>query len=299
MYRAFLEGMTERQIAEELNRRGVRTDLGRAWTRGTVHQILTNEKYIGNNVYHRTSCKLKRKHVDNPPEMWIRSDGAFPAVVDPQQYALVQDAILTRTKRYSDQEMLGSLKELWQRLGQISGLLIDEQDAMPSSSAYRSRFGSLVRAYQLIGYTPSTDYSFIEINRYLRNRYPEIVQQVISRLASLGIAVERDPATDLLVLDRELSVSVVLSRCHLSETGAKRWMLRFDTGLRPDLTIAVRMDETNQEILDYYLLPALDLAEPKLRLATDNHVLFDAYRFNDLEFFFQLAERIAVEETAA
>ena len=46
---------TDHEIAESLNARKILTDLGRAWTRGTVHQVLTNEKYIGNNVYHRTS----------------------------------------------------------------------------------------------------------------------------------------------------------------------------------------------------------------------------------------------------
>ncbi|MEN9404074.1 MAG: hypothetical protein RL091_2777 [Verrucomicrobiota bacterium] len=68
------DGWVESEIAADLNRRGLKTDLGREWTRGTVHQILTHEKYIGNNVYHRTSCKLKRKHVQNPPEMWVRAD---------------------------------------------------------------------------------------------------------------------------------------------------------------------------------------------------------------------------------
>jgi hypothetical protein len=38
-----------------------------------VQQILTNEKYIGNNVDNRRSFKLKRKRVANGPEMWIRS----------------------------------------------------------------------------------------------------------------------------------------------------------------------------------------------------------------------------------
>jgi DNA invertase Pin-like site-specific DNA recombinase len=73
MYRAFLEeGKTEKKIAQELNAQKILTDLGQPWTRGTVLQVLTNEKYIGNNVYHRTSFKLKRKHVQNPPAMWIR-----------------------------------------------------------------------------------------------------------------------------------------------------------------------------------------------------------------------------------
>src|SRR5690348_16013778 len=56
IYRAFVEeGKPEREIAELLNTRKVRTDLGRAWTRGTVHQVLINEKYVGNNVWNRVS----------------------------------------------------------------------------------------------------------------------------------------------------------------------------------------------------------------------------------------------------
>ena len=57
-----------------LNDEGGLTDLGRPWTRGTVHQVLTNEKYIGNNVYNRISFKLKKKRVVNPPDMWIRGE---------------------------------------------------------------------------------------------------------------------------------------------------------------------------------------------------------------------------------
>ena len=70
MYQAFIEeGKKESELALILNRKGILTDFQRPWTRATVHEVLTNEKYIGNNVYHRTSCKLKRKHVENPPEM--------------------------------------------------------------------------------------------------------------------------------------------------------------------------------------------------------------------------------------
>ena len=46
-------GKLEAEIAALLDERGVKTDLDRPWTRGTVHQVLTNEKYIGNNVYNR------------------------------------------------------------------------------------------------------------------------------------------------------------------------------------------------------------------------------------------------------
>ena len=58
------------------------------------------------------------------------------------------------------------------------------------------------------------------------------------------------------------------------------------------------MDEANQGIKDYYLFPAIDLAATNLRLAESNDAGLDAYRFENLEFFFQMAERISVEEAA-
>lgn len=169
VYREFLEEkLTESEIADQLNAKGIKTDLGREWTRGTVHQLLTNEKYLGNNVYHRTSFKLKKTHVQNPSDMWIRVPGAFPAIVSQEDFLRVQEIIIARAKRYTDEEMLEKLREVLRQHGRISGVIIDEREDLPLSSAFRSRFGSLVRAYQLIGYTPDTDFGFIEVNRYVR-----------------------------------------------------------------------------------------------------------------------------------
>ncbi len=48
MYRQFVDGgRLEGEIAGLLNGKGIVSDLGRLWTHGTVHQVLTNEKYIG------------------------------------------------------------------------------------------------------------------------------------------------------------------------------------------------------------------------------------------------------------
>ena len=111
IYRAFYEeGKQEAEIAVALNAKGVLTDLGRPWTRGTVHEVLTNEKYIGNNVYHRTSFKLKQKHVVNPPEEWIRADGVFEGIVEPEMFFKVRAIILARSQRLTDEEMLEKLR---------------------------------------------------------------------------------------------------------------------------------------------------------------------------------------------
>jgi hypothetical protein len=82
IYRAFVaEGKSEAEIATRLNARGILTDLRRPWTRGTIHQVLINEKYIGNNVWGRTSFKLKQVHRTNPESEWIRDDRVFQAIV--------------------------------------------------------------------------------------------------------------------------------------------------------------------------------------------------------------------------
>jgi DNA invertase Pin-like site-specific DNA recombinase len=161
IYMEFLEaGKPEQVIAEALNHKGIRTDRGRAWTRGTIHQVLTNEKYIGNNVYNRTSFKLKLRHVRNSPDMWVRCDGAYEPVVPSEWFARAQELIAARSKRMDDATMLGLLEGLYKRSGMLSGLLIDEQEGMPSSATYKARFGGLIRAYALIGFHPRHDYRY-------------------------------------------------------------------------------------------------------------------------------------------
>ena len=144
IYHAFVhEGRSERQIAEDLNARGILTDLDRPWTRGTVHQLLINEKYVGDNVWNRRSFKLKKKRVQNAPEMWIRSQGAFEGIVERDLFDAAHSIIAARSFRLSDDEMLEALRGLYASKGLLSGIVIDECDGLPSSSAYSSRFGSL------------------------------------------------------------------------------------------------------------------------------------------------------------
>ncbi|MDI3469914.1 MAG: Recombinase [Pseudolabrys sp.] len=299
IYRSFVsEKKTESEIADALNERGVVTDLGRSWTRGTVHQILINEKYIGNNVWNRASFKLKRKRIHNLPAMWIRADGAFKAIVDRTMFDAAQAIIHARSLRLSDEEMLKALQQLLQDRGYLSGLLIDESENLPSSSAYQSRFGSLLRAYQLVGFAPDRDYRYVEINRTLRRMHPQIVTDTVTGIRQAGGLVEQDPESDLLTINREFTASVVVVRCLTTSTGSRRWKIRFDVGLWPDITVAVRMDEPNQNALDYYLLPRIDMTVPNVRLAEDNGVSLDAYRFETLDAFFALAARATLQEVA-
>lgn len=298
-YRLFVEaGVPEREIARRLNERGIVTDLGRNWTRGTIHQLLINEKYIGNNVWGRTSFKLKQARVDNNPEQWIRFDGAFAPVVEPSMFARAQALIESRSARLTDEHMLHLLKDILDQNGQLSGLIIDEAEGCPSSSSFRTRFGSLLRAYSLVGFCPAHDYRFIEINRSLRKLYPATVAQVLEGIRRAGGFVAQDQATDLLTINEEFSASLVIVRCRRTAAGSLRWKIRLDTALRPDVSIAVRMDADNSEPKDYYLLPHLDMSEAVLRLCECNGLSLDAYRFTSLDALYQMARRIPLRKAA-
>lgn len=300
IYREFIDaGKLESEIAAVLNQRGVVTDLGRPWTRGTVHQVLTNEKYIGNNVYNRQSFKLKKKRVVNTPDMWIRADGVFESIVDPQGFFTAQGMIRERNRRYSDEEMLDRLKHLFQHHGYLSGLIIDETESIPSSGAYQRRFGSLIRAYELVGFTPDRDYRYIEINRILRQKHHDVVAETVDAIKDLGGSVRQNSATDLLTVNDEFTASIVIARCQQTPTGSLRWNIRLDTGLAPDITVAIRMDYANASPLDYYLLPLYDMNTYRIRLAEENGLMLDAYRFETLEFFYAMAERAKIVEIAA
>jgi DNA invertase Pin-like site-specific DNA recombinase len=299
IYSMFVDqGKSEREIASAFNQRGIMSDLGRPWTRASIHQILTNEKYIGNNVFNRVSYKLKQRRVVNPRETWVRADGAFPSIVDRALFARARAIIDQRGNHYSDQELLSLLQVILKEEGSLSGLIIDERDGMPSSSIYRHRFGSLLRAYNLIGYAPDRDYRYIEINRHIRESFPELLAEIVAGLTDAGGTVVCDSVSHLLSINREFTASIVLARCAETRSGSLRWNICLDTGLLPDITVAGRLDRANQRPLDYYILPSIDMNASRIRMAEDNALSLDAYRFDTLDFFYSMATKTLFREAA-
>jgi hypothetical protein len=117
-------------------------------------------------------------------------------------------------------------------------------------------------------------------------------------IQDLGGSVVRDPATGILDVNDEFTISIVLSRCHATEAGGKRWKIRFDTSLCPDITVAVRLNYENQSALDYYLLPRLDFGLDRLCLAESNAFELDSYRFDTLDYLYGMAERFRIRRAA-
>jgi len=49
-------------------------------------------------------------------------------------------------------------------------------------------------------------------------------------------------------------------------------------------------------VLDYYLLPALDFKIPNIKLDEQNTDLLDSYRFENLDYLYEMAKCISIRE---
>ena len=279
------------QIAERLNSMRIRTDTGRLWSQDTTRQVLTNEKYIGNNIYNRGSFKLKKLRLANSPPMWIRKDGAFEPVVPPEVFYTAQAILKARATRYTDEEILDRLRALYRDKGTLSSLIIDDAPDLPAARTVARRLSGITRAYELVGFTSMRDLRYHQSDRRLRQLYPEILQRTEHQIVEFGGTVRRDQASGLLHVGDGLTVSLVLACCKTFNPGARRWRVGIHTNPAPDLVLVIRLNDGDTVERDYYLLPRFNFGNAPLHLSEQRSAEIECFRFDTLEFFYGLTRR--------
>ncbi len=290
-----LKNQSEYLIATKLNQRCIPAENNTLWTRCKIHQILTNEKYIGNNVYNKTSFKLKQKHVINDQDKWIRCNAAFESIISKRKFDLVKKTIQNRSVRLSDEELLAYLKNKLNEKGKLSGFIIDEDEIGPSSSVFSTRFGSLLRAYSLIGYQPGHDYSYLQINSYIKKKLKSIVDQFIDDIREYNCDIINNE-NNTININNEIKINLIISRCITMKSGKFRWKIRLQSNLEPDITIVIRMNSGNISPVDYYILPRIDILNDALIIKENNPSHLEYYRFDNLFELFNVLSRVNIDE---
>ncbi|EAV8898039.1 recombinase family protein [Salmonella enterica] len=300
IYDLFIDdNMPEFIIAERLNEQNIPAENGTLWTRAKIHQILTNEKYIGNNIYNKTSSKLKSRLVKNPKNEWVRCDKAYKPIISKKKYNKAQEIIQLRSVHLTNEELLEKLKQKLESNGKLSGFIIDEDDTGPSSSFYRTRFGGLLRAYTLIGYKPEHDYSYIQINEALRSFYSGIIEDFKGEILKSNCYIDEYKYAPMLYINDELLISVLITKCTPMKSGKLRWKVRFDNSQKADITIVIRMDSQNISPLDFYIIPKIENEYSKMCMTETNNIRLDLYRFDNLDKLLQIITRMKVRELYA
>ncbi|HWZ30388.1 MAG TPA: recombinase family protein [Bryobacteraceae bacterium] len=278
-------------IARMLNERGVPWVGNRPWTRYVIRDMVTNPKYIGSNVSNRLSGKLRTLRTKNPPEMWIRLDNAFEAIVEPSVFKKAETVVAARGHLLTDEYLLQALRDYLRRNGRLTARSIIADPDMPCAQAYNARFGGLMEAYRKIGYQPERNLAYVDRDRMLLPIRRRFTAMILDGLRRLGVSAMQDSRTKLLQVNGNLTVRCVVARCRpLGQSHG--WLLRLHSPTKADATVIARLTSGNEELFDYFCLPRQEsrrLKQLTLRPRTQSNI--DRYRSDDLTFLKKLARR--------
>jgi DNA invertase Pin-like site-specific DNA recombinase len=152
IFRKFtVDRLSFKAIARDLNLRGVPSIQNKRWTHSVVANLLSHPKYVGCNVFNRTTTRLGSALVAVPTSDWVICPGAHEQIVDTKTFALAQE-IRGRAVHKTNEQLIEGLRSLLAVKGKLSNQIIDESVEMPSSRTFGHRFGGLRRACELIGY---------------------------------------------------------------------------------------------------------------------------------------------------
>jgi DNA invertase Pin-like site-specific DNA recombinase len=153
IFRLFtIKNMSAKAIARDLNRRGIPSPQNRRWTHSVVASILSHPRYVGCNVFNQTTKRLGGPWVARPRAEWLIVPAAFKGIVDPNTFAAAQEILSNQTARKTDEQVLRELRSLLDSKGKLNPKIIDNAPGMACTRTLWRRFGSLRKAYELIGY---------------------------------------------------------------------------------------------------------------------------------------------------
>jgi DNA invertase Pin-like site-specific DNA recombinase len=271
-HRFVVEQESDAEIARGLNRARVANHNGRPWTYGMIHCILKNESYVGNIVYNRTSRRLGQKLVNNPLDCWIRSNPVLEPIVDKDLFARAQKIMEDRYLSLPEEQMLLRLRLLLKRKGKLNSSIIGSASGVPCVSSYVKHFGSLRKAFALVGYVPPRNCDWIDANPAWSEVLATHARQLANALASTRrMHVHVDEENARVTVDGKGRVCFQTARHTVRRKPhhSADWRVHRRKGLS-GLLIVLRLDEANKEIADYLVLPASKIRRAYLRFSDEN-----------------------------
>ncbi|PZV40533.1 recombinase family protein [Mesorhizobium kowhaii] len=283
------------EIAIALNERGVVTDLNQPWSTSSVRTVLTNEKYIGNNVWNRKSTRLHSKRVGNPVSTWVRVENASEPLVSRDLFNRAQAIAKARACRISNEQMLVDLSKLLEKRGWLSASIINAAPDCSKKSLYIHRFGSLQVAYRLIGFEASLNYRYFDLNNQLHRRRLELIEDLVAAIGKAGGVAYYDAKTGLLRINEEFTVAIWVARYRPTSYGYPRWPFRRRRETVSDISVLIRMKTDNVTVRDYLIAPADDAQRAPPMLRSNSGTRLDAFLFQSLDPLVELAKRAPIE----
>lgn len=224
--------------------------------------------------------------------------GAFEPLVDSATFSEAQRILHERTVNKSDEDLLGSLKDLLSSKGRLSLRLIEQSVTIPSPSTYRHRFGSLRRAYELIGYGKPSQFGPIDLRRRTQALRDELIIQLAAMFPDkVSIARRGGRWRRRLRLKNGLMVSVLIARSVHVWKQTVRWQIDPVWHERRLVTLLARLDEANCSFLDFHIVPDIDHSR-RFHVSLADPWLDRAQQLTDLGGFCEVVENVRAAKCA-
>lgn len=294
MYRMFInQRCSFRAIARELNRRHISFVDGGGWEHQTVRTVLTHPKYAGFQVFGRTTQRLSGKVKFLPRSEWYLRENAQEPIVPLSTFIQAQRVLLEKAHNRTNRQLLDDLRSLLAKRGRLSVRIIDKDPDTVSAATYRGRFGSLRRAYDLIGYGQPDNFGEMVDERVkvaaLRSDLINRIQASCPKEVSIVRPDYRQ--RERLKVHGHLMVSVLLCRAIRSGAGSLKWLVRSYPRERQLITLVARLNEGNESFYDFNILPKID-RKTRFPITLNHPFLKTAYPLRDVRWFCEGVERV-------
>jgi DNA invertase Pin-like site-specific DNA recombinase len=289
-------GTTAADVARRLNDFGICNGAGRPWMPRNILQILRNEKYIGTNVYSRTTSKLDAPWEQVPEAEWVRVSGAFEPVVGTMAFGAVQRKLARIRLPPKRDEILSGLRKVMEKAGKLSQETLRRYRSAPSVESIMREFGSLYAAYEEIGYSPYLDPERSQnrlVERQTERSLAEITTEV---LLGLGHDVKFEKHTSVMCVDNALRLQLVVRSSWLMHGHSPYWVARWPDCFATDFLIYARIERATPELLDFHFFPRGSLPPGTYTVIYRNNISrFDELRRPDLKSIVDLLEVVPLE----
>jgi DNA invertase Pin-like site-specific DNA recombinase len=286
IYRLFIsENKTFAGIAAELDQRGAPFLKGKRWSDHAVKRILTHPKYKGTTIYNRTTERLCSKSRKVPESEWIIVPDAFEPLIEPGIFEAAQETLRQRFWHRSNEQVLEQLKSILKTHGHLSTSLLRPYGLSPGGLNHR--FGSLIKAYDLIGYQ-TTYKKTAEHRLHVRRIRSELMQQLVEmfpgRVAVFSWAWKR---RNCLRLKNGPKVAVRVCRSIKLITKGRVWVLQAARDERCRITLMAGMNPENTAPEAFYLTSRLK-NRSKIHITENSQWLGKGVRLEDLRSFYEV-----------
>jgi DNA invertase Pin-like site-specific DNA recombinase len=293
IYQMFVgQQMNYTAIASELNRRRIAYFGDAPWNGRAVQTILTHPRYVGSNVYGRSSQRLYTSTVIRPRSEWTIVPKAFEPLIDAATFAQAQERIGLWTWNRSDTALLDSLKTIIAKGGKISEALILATPGVPCATTYRARFGSLVKAYSLLDYKTTWNEQRLEQKRRVQSIRSNLLNQIVA-LSRGDVTIDVSPThhTQLRLRTGRL-VSVIVGLL-FEYRGKHRWLVKPVPAERRQIALLARLNDKNDAIKDLIVIPPIVGSARSMITSENDARLRCEFRLGDLADFSEAVQTVA------